>query len=166
MNNGQLSASIDDLANKARLARWAARGPRPVSLMAGRGAGMAGRSSLVALRLPQQLRQPRDVDRDAPRLVGGEHLRLPRFVFVLAAVEVGKNLPIGVADNVAAGDLVGMPGRGEAAGGSGIMPTYHGALHREMRALTEPSSTSTPAPAETVVRHVKSGGCVSPCAVA
>jgi hypothetical protein len=37
---------------------------------------------LVALGLPQQLRQPCDVDRDAPRLVEGEHLRLPRFGFV------------------------------------------------------------------------------------
>jgi hypothetical protein len=45
---------------------------------------------LVALGLPQQLRQPCDVDRDAPRLVEGEHLRLPRFGFVVSRGGMGR----------------------------------------------------------------------------
>ena len=45
-------------------------------------------TSLRALALPEQLRQPCDVDGDAPRLVGGEHLGLPRLGFALSRVEV------------------------------------------------------------------------------
>jgi hypothetical protein len=69
----------------------------------------------IAICLPKQLRQPRDVDGDASRLILREHLGLPRLVFVVAGLEVGERLPIGVPDDVAAGHLVGAPGRREAA---------------------------------------------------
>ena len=54
---------------------------------------------------PKKLRQPRDVQRDPPRLVLRQHLRLPRF-------GEHKRLPARIADDVAAGHLVGMSGRG------------------------------------------------------
>jgi hypothetical protein len=37
----------------------------------------------TAIRFPEQLRQPRDVDGDPSRLVGGEHFRLARRSLVL-----------------------------------------------------------------------------------
>ena len=58
----------------------------------------------------QQLRQPRDVDGDPPRLVLREHLRLQRFGIVVAGVEVRERLPVGIPDDIAARDLVGAPG--------------------------------------------------------
>jgi hypothetical protein len=79
-------------------------------------AARAGHRRLVALDLPQQLGQPCDVRRDAPRLVGRKHLRLSRFVFVVPRVEVRERLAVRVADDVAAGDLVGVLGGREAAG--------------------------------------------------
>jgi hypothetical protein len=45
------------------------------------------RGLLVAL--PQQLRQPRDVRRDAPRLVGRQHIGLPRLGLGCSGVDVG-----------------------------------------------------------------------------
>jgi hypothetical protein len=51
----------------------------------------------------------------SPRFVLREHLGLPRLGLVLSRVEVGERLPVGVADDIAAGDLVGAPGRREAA---------------------------------------------------
>ena len=39
---------------------------------------------LVALTLPEQLRQPRDIDGDPARLGGGEHLGLQRLGLVLS----------------------------------------------------------------------------------
>jgi hypothetical protein len=64
---------------------------------------------------PQQLRQPRDVQRDPPRLVLRQHLRLPCFGIVVAGIDEHERLTLGVADDVAAGHLVGMPGRRKAA---------------------------------------------------
>jgi hypothetical protein len=66
--------------------------------------------------LPEQLRQPCDVDGDAARLVLRENLRLSCFVFVVARVDVNERLAVGVADDVAAGYLVGVPGRRETSG--------------------------------------------------
>jgi hypothetical protein len=42
---------------------------------------------LVALTLPKQLRQPRDIDGDPPRLVRRQHLRLPRLGLVIAGIK-------------------------------------------------------------------------------
>jgi hypothetical protein len=66
----------------------------------------------------QQFRQPRDVQRDPSRLVLCQHLCLPCFGFVLAAVEVRERLPVGVADDIAAGQLVGRA-NGSGSGGVG-----------------------------------------------
>jgi hypothetical protein len=71
---------------------------------------------LVVLAPRKQLGQPRDADGDPSRLVFRQHLRLPRFGFVFAGVEVRQRLPIGVPDDVSAGHPVGAPGRREAAG--------------------------------------------------
>ena len=78
----------------------------------------SGRLVAQALRLalPEELGQPRRVHRDAPRLVGREHLCLARIGLTVAAVEIRQRLAVGVAHDVAAGDLVGAPGRREAAG--------------------------------------------------
>src|ERR1700722_16604399 len=60
---------------------------------------------LLPLALPKQLRQPRDVECDAARLVGGEHLGLPRVGLALTAVQIGDSLTVRVTNNVAAGHL-------------------------------------------------------------
>jgi hypothetical protein len=41
---------------------------------------------------------------------------VPRFGFVVAGVDVGERLAVGVADDIAAGHFVSVPRRGEAAG--------------------------------------------------
>jgi hypothetical protein len=69
----------------------------------------------VALTLPKQLRRPREVDGDPPGLVVCQNLRLSRFGLVVAGIDVGKCLPVGVSDDVTACDLVSTPGRREAA---------------------------------------------------
>jgi hypothetical protein len=51
-----------------------------------------GKTALVAIRLPEQLRQPHDVDGDPSRLVLGEHLRLPGLGLVLSRIEVRERL--------------------------------------------------------------------------
>jgi hypothetical protein len=66
--------------------------------------------------LAQQPRQPCDVDGDAPRLVGRQHLGLPCVGFVLSRIDMRENLSVGVADNEAAGDLEGVPRSRETAG--------------------------------------------------
>jgi hypothetical protein len=63
----------------------------------------------------QQLRQPRDVDRDPPPLVGRQNLRLPRLGLILPALDAGERLPVGVAYYVAARNLVDAPGWRESA---------------------------------------------------
>ena len=58
-----------------------------------------GRRSGLAVSLsafPKQLRQPRDVDRDPPRLVLGQDFGLPGLGFVVAGVHVGQRLTVGV----------------------------------------------------------------------
>jgi hypothetical protein len=52
----------------------------------------------IAIHLPKQPRQPRDVDGDPSRLVLREHLRLTRFGFVLSRVDVRERLPVGVPE--------------------------------------------------------------------
>jgi hypothetical protein len=74
------------------------------------------RQGSVAIRFPEQLRRPRDVDGDPPRLVFRQHLRLPRLVLAVAGVEVRERLAVGVPDDVPARNLVDAPGRREAAG--------------------------------------------------
>ena len=61
----------------------------------------------MGLALPEQLRQPRDVDGDPPRFVGGEHLRLPRLGLVVSRIDVRDRLPVGVSHDVAARYPVG-----------------------------------------------------------
>jgi hypothetical protein len=61
--------------------------------------------------LPKQLRQPRDVDGDPPRLILREHLRLQRLDLGLSRVDVGERLPVGVPDDIAAGNPVGGAGK-------------------------------------------------------
>jgi hypothetical protein len=68
------------------------------------------------LALPEQLRQPRDVRRDAACLIFCEHVRLPRLGLGLAAIDVGERSCTGVTDAIAARYRVGVPGRREAAG--------------------------------------------------
>jgi hypothetical protein len=65
---------------------------------------------LLGLALPEQLRQPRDVDGDASRLVCGQHLRLPRL-----GLNVRKFLPVGVPDDITVRRPVGAPWRRDAA---------------------------------------------------
>jgi hypothetical protein len=50
--------------------------------------------------LPEQFRQPRDVDGYPAGLVLLQHLCLPRFGLVVAGVDVGERLPVGVPDDV------------------------------------------------------------------
>jgi hypothetical protein len=71
--------------------------------------------SAVALSM-QQLRQPRDVHGDPSRFVLREHLRLARLSIVLALIDEGKGLPVGVANDVAARHRVGVPRCRETAG--------------------------------------------------
>jgi hypothetical protein len=74
-------------------------------------------------------------DRDAPRLVDREHLRLPRFGFAVPRVEVRESLSVGVANNEAARRQVGVPGRREKAGWVG-----HGADHVAAELVAEQRS--------------------------
>jgi hypothetical protein len=71
---------------------------------------------LLSLALPQQLRQPGDVDRNAPRFVLREHVGLPSFGLGCSGIDVGDRLPVRVTDAIAAGYRVGAPGWREAAG--------------------------------------------------
>jgi hypothetical protein len=66
--------------------------------------------------LSLQVRQPRNIDRDPPRLVRREHLRLAGFGITVAGVDEGKGLPVGVADDIPARDGIGMP-RAQGSGG-------------------------------------------------
>jgi hypothetical protein len=78
-----------------------------------------GQGFVIAIRLPEHLRQPRDVDSDPARLVLREHLRLPRFSIVVARVEA-RACPL--ASRITSRPRrVGAPGRREAAGGSGMV---------------------------------------------
>jgi hypothetical protein len=79
--------------------------------------GIAGNNGeiLVALGLPQQLRQPCDVDRDPPRLILREHLCLQSIGRIVARLQIGKRLAVGVADDVTARNGVGTPWCGETA---------------------------------------------------
>jgi hypothetical protein len=65
--------------------------------------------------LCQQLQQSRDVASDPPRLIRREHLRLPRLGLVLARVDIGQRLPVGVMHDIAARYSFGAPGGREAA---------------------------------------------------
>jgi hypothetical protein len=62
------------------------------------------------------LRQPRNVHSDPSCLVLCQDLGLPSLGIVVSAVEVRQRLPVGVADDVAAGHRGGVPGRGKSAG--------------------------------------------------
>jgi hypothetical protein len=58
----------------------------------------------------KQLRQPRDVDGDPPGLVLRQDLGLQRLGFAVPGVDVRERLTVGVADDIAACDLVGALG--------------------------------------------------------
>jgi hypothetical protein len=60
----------------------------------------------IAITLPKQIRQPRDVDGDPPRFVFRQHLGLQRFGFAVTGIDVREPLPVGVADDVAAGGIL------------------------------------------------------------
>jgi hypothetical protein len=49
---------------------------------------------------------------------------LPRFGFVVAAVEIGERLPVGVSDDITARHWVGVLGRRKAAGCSAMAVAY------------------------------------------
>jgi hypothetical protein len=76
--------------------------------------------SLVGPDLPEQLRQSRDVDGDPSRLVVREHLSLPCLGFVVAGIDVGERLTVGVPDDIAAGHRVGCQGGGKRRDPSGM----------------------------------------------
>src|SRR5271170_457460 len=88
----------------------------PVSAFMGFMIGLSSLSSFMLRLLPQQLRQPRDVDGDPPRLVFRENLRLQCFVLSVARVDVCESLSIGVANDIAARNLVWAPGRRKTSG--------------------------------------------------
>jgi hypothetical protein len=67
----------------------------------------------IAMVLPKQVRQPRGVDGDPPRLVGRQHLDLQWVGFVLPRVDADERPPVGVADDIAA------PGISSARQGAG-----------------------------------------------
>jgi hypothetical protein len=54
--------------------------------------------SRLALALAKQLRQPRDVDGDAPRLVLRQHLGLQRFGFAISGKDVRERLTVDFYD--------------------------------------------------------------------
>jgi hypothetical protein len=58
-------------------------------------------SALLRLTSPDQLRQPRDVGGDPPRLVGRQCLRLMGLGRIDARIDVRQRLAGGVADDVA-----------------------------------------------------------------
>jgi hypothetical protein len=94
----------------ARLPPQQRRWPARLSRIAGNNGEI-----LVALGLPQHLRQPRDVHGDPARLVLRQHLRLQSFGRVVARVQIGKRLAVGVAGDVTARNGVGAPWCGETA---------------------------------------------------
>jgi hypothetical protein len=75
---------------------------------------------MLAIGLREQLGHPRDADGDAPRLVHRERLCLPCFGFVVPRVNIRERLPIGVPDDVTAGNGFGAPGRGKRCAPSAI----------------------------------------------
>ena len=71
--------------------------PPATILGAMRLAEIGHRAGLGSLLL-EQLRQPRDVDGDPPRLVLREHLRLQSFGRIVARIQIGQRLAVSVAD--------------------------------------------------------------------
>jgi hypothetical protein len=92
---------------------------------------------LVAIRPPKQLRQPRDVDGDPPRLILRQDLGLPCFGIVVAAVEVGEGLRVAVPDNIAARVGSARHGAGKRRDGSDMA-----ALSAESSRGQRPRATS------------------------
>jgi hypothetical protein len=82
---------------------------------------------LIAIGFSKQLRQPRDVNGDPPRLVLRQDFGLPRLGIVVAGVEVRQRLPVGVADDLAAGLGVGVTRGWKAAGWFG----HHGTIAKK-----------------------------------
>jgi hypothetical protein len=72
--------------------------------------------SAVIVPLAQQLRQLGDVDSDPAGFVLGQHLGLHCLGFTVPGIDVDEGLAVGVTDDIAAGYLVGAPGRRKAAG--------------------------------------------------
>ena len=67
----------------------------------------------LILRSLQQVRQLRDIDRDAPRLIACQASHRRRLVFV---IDVGKRLSVGIADDEALGAFVDCQGSGKRPG--------------------------------------------------
>ena len=66
---------------------------------------------------PQQLRQPRDIGGDPPRLVSSENFGLSGLCLRCAGIDIRQGLAIGVPHDITARYLVSMPGGRETAGG-------------------------------------------------
>src|SRR5262245_5118294 len=64
---------------------------------------------------PRDFRQPRDVDRDPPRLVKGQLPSLDGFAFGGTRIEIGERLTCRIANHVAAREFLFAPRRGEAS---------------------------------------------------
>src|SRR5262245_65685701 len=65
--------------------------------------------------LSEYLRQPRDIDRDPPRLVKGQFLGLDGFAFGGTRIEIGERLTCRIANHIAARKFLFAPRRGEAS---------------------------------------------------
>jgi hypothetical protein len=73
---------------------------------------------VLVITLPKQLRQPRNVDGNPARPVLRQHLRLQRFGRVVAGVQVGERLAVGITDDITAGILSTGHGGGNRRGDS------------------------------------------------
>ena len=78
------------------------------------------RQSYSRSHFPISFGEPRDIEGDASRLMGPEGLCLPCVGFVFARIEVCERLPIGVPDDIAAGQVVRRCGAGKRRGNGGI----------------------------------------------
>jgi hypothetical protein len=96
---------------------------------AGNGNGSA------AIRLAEQLRQPRDVDGDPSGLVLRQHLRLPCFGFVVAGMKYASACPLTSRTTWPPGIVSACQGVGKRRGGLVMAPTYHRAHHRPFGAV-------------------------------
>jgi hypothetical protein len=73
-----------------------------------------------SIGLAEQTGQAGYVYSNPASLVFGEHLGLHRLGFGLPGINVRERLPVGIADDVAAGHPVSAPGRRKSAGHRGL----------------------------------------------
>src|SRR5262249_37375730 len=86
------------------------------------------RSAATPPSLSEQLRQPRDVDRDPPRLVKGQLLGLDGFAFGRTRIQIGECLACRVPHHISAGEFFLSP-RGRKAS-SHVCSLHACRLHR------------------------------------